>query len=147
MSAASGMGGESPRMPDEAASSKTPLGRVRGLGPAREGAEHWWDERFSAIAVLLLTVWLVVSLLRLPALDQGTIAEWLSQPLAAVPMLLLIVTAFWHSRMGLQVIVEDYVHEEGDKLFWLVLIAFAAILGGGLAAFSVLKIAFGGGAG
>ena len=130
MSAASGTGGESPRMPDETASSKTPLGRVRGLGPAREGAEHWWDERFSSIAVLLLTVWLLVSLLRLPALDQGTIAEWLSQPLAAVPMLLLVVTAFWHSRMGLQVIVEDYVHEEGDKLFWLVLIAFAAILGG-----------------
>lgn len=127
--------------------SKTPLGRVRGLGPAREGAEHWWDERMSAIAVLLLAVWLIVSLLRLPTLDQGTIGEWLAQPLAAVPMLLLIFTAFWHSRMGLQVVVEDYVHEEGDKLFWIVLINFAAILGAGLAAFSVLKIALGGAAG
>jgi succinate dehydrogenase / fumarate reductase, membrane anchor subunit len=126
---------------------KTPLGRVRGLGPSGEGAEHWWDERLSSIAVFLLTVWLIVSLLRLPALDHGTIGEWLAQPLAAVPMLLLIVAAFWHSRMGLQVIVEDYVHEEGGKLFWIVLITFSAILAGGLAAFSVLKIALGGAAG
>ena len=128
-------------------SLETPLARVRGLGAAGEGAEHWWDERLSSIAVLLLSVWLIVSLLRLPTIDHGTIAEWLAQPLAAVPMLLLIVAAFWHARMGLQVIVEDYVHEEGDKLFWIVLISFAAILGGGLAAFSVLKIAFGGAAG
>ena len=120
---------------------------MRGLGPAREGAEHWWDERLSSIAIFLLTVWLIVSLLRLPALDQGTLAEWLPDPLAAVPMLLLVVTVFWHSRMGLQVIVGDYVHEEGSKLFWIVLITFAAILGGGLAAFSVLKIALGGEAG
>ena len=130
-----------------AMTSKTALGRVRGLGAAREGAEHWWDERLSSIAVFLLTIWLIVSLLRLPTIDHGTLSEWLAQPLAAVPMLLLIVAAFWHARMGLQVIVEDYVHEEGDKLFWIVLISFATILGGGLAAFSVLKIALGGAAG
>jgi succinate dehydrogenase / fumarate reductase membrane anchor subunit len=132
-------------MTDE--TTKTPLGRVRGLGPSGEGAEHWWDERLSSIAAFLLTIWFIVSLLRLPAIDHGTIGEWLSQPLVAVPMLLLIVTAFWHARMGLQVIVEDYVHQEGDKLFWIVLISFAAILGGSLAAFSVLKIALGGAAG
>ena len=132
-------------MTDE--TTKTPLGRVRGLGPSGEGAEHWWDERLSSIAAFLLTIWFIVSLLRLPAIDHGTIGEWLSQPLGAVPMLLLIVTAFWHARMGLEVIVEDYVHQEGDKLFWIVLISFAAILGGSLAAFSVLKIALGGPAG
>ena len=134
-------------MTDETANSKTPLGRVHGLGPSGEGAEHWWEERLSAIAVSLLLVWLIVSLLRLPALDHGTLAEWLSQPVAAVPMLLLILTAFWHSKMGLQVVVEDYVHDEGGKLFWIVLINFAAVLGGALAAFSVLKIALSAAAG
>ena len=126
--------------------SRTPLARVRGLGPSGEGAEHWWEERLSSIAVLLLLVWLLVSLLRLPALDHETIDMWLSQPLAAVPMLLLIFAIFWHSRMGLQVIVEDYVHEEGSKLFWILLINFLAVFGGVLAAFSLLKIAIGGGA-
>ena len=130
-----------------AASMETPLGRVRGLGAAGEGAEHWWHERLSSIAVLLLSVWLLVSLLRLPALDPGTLAEWLSQPLAAVPMLLLVFTTFWHAKMGLQVVVEDYVHEEGSKFFWLVLLNFAAILAGMLGLFAVLKIALGGASG
>ena len=131
-------------MTDE--TTKTPLGRVRGLGPSGEGAEHWWDERLSSIAVLLLLVWLLVSLLRLPALDHETIDMWLSQPLAAVPMLLLVFAIFWHARMGLQVIVEDYVHDEGSKLFWILLINFAAILAAALALFAILKIAIGGGA-
>ncbi len=138
MSASAGEGG---------ARMETPLGRVRGLGPAREGAEHWWEERLSSFALLLLIVWLIVSLLRLPALDYESLHAWLAQPLAAVPMLLLIAATFWHSKMGLRVIVEDYVHEEGGKLFWIVVIDFLAILAGSLAAFSVLKIALGGDAG
>ena len=124
-------------------SMETPLGRVRGLGASGEGAHHWWHERLTSISSLLLCVWLAVSLVRLPALDHATITEWLREPLAAVPMLLLIVSTFWHAKMGLQVIVEDYVHEEGGKLFWIVLINFAAVLGASLALFSVLKIAFG----
>jgi succinate dehydrogenase / fumarate reductase, membrane anchor subunit len=125
-------------------SMESPLGRVRGLGASGEGAHHWWDERLTSIATLLLFIWLIVSLLRLPALDHRTVTEWLAEPLAAVPMLLLIFVTFWHSKLGLQVVVEDYVHEEGDKLFWIVLINFLAVLGGALAMFSVLKIAFAG---
>ena len=124
-------------------SMETPLGRVHGLGAARAGAHHWWHERLTSIGTFLLFLWFLVSLLRLPGYDQVTIAEWLSEPFGAVPMLLLILTTFWHLKMGMQVIVEDYVHEEGSKLFWIVLINFAVLLGGGLAAFSVLKIAFG----
>lgn len=123
----------------------TPLAEVRGLGPAREGAEHWGHERLSAVAVFALLVWLAVSLIRLPALDHQTLSEWLKAPLVAVPMLLLAVALFWHLRMGLAVIVEDYVHEEGSKLIWLVLINFAGILAGTLALFSILKIALSGG--
>ena len=122
---------------------ETPLGRVRGLGSARAGAEHWWHERLTSVATFLLFGWLIVSLLRLPAFDHATIAEWLAQPLAAVPMLLLVIVTFWHLKMGLQVIVEDYVHEEGGKFFGIVLVNFASVFGAALALFSVLKIALG----
>jgi len=120
----------------------TPLAQVRGLGSARAGAHHWGIERATSVATLLLFVWLGVSLLRLPALDLQTVSEWLRNPLAAVPMLLLIVTAFRHLDMGLVVVVEDYVHEESNKLLLLMLIHFASVLAGALAVFSVLKIAF-----
>ena len=125
---------------------ETPLARVRGLGAAGAGAHHWWEERLTSVSTLLLSVWLIVALLRLPDLGHATLAEWLASPLAAVPMLLLIFSVFQHSRLGLRVVVEDYVHEEGSKLFWLVLIDFAAILAGALAAFAVLKVALAGGA-
>lgn len=119
----------------------TPLAHARGLGSARDGAEHWWRERLSSVACLLLWVWLAVSLLTLPALDHRGVAEWLRQPSAAVPMLLLVAATFWHLHMGLKVIVEDYVHDEGNKFLCLLLLAFAAALGAAFAAFAVLKVA------
>lgn len=128
-----------------AGSLETPLAHARGLGAAGEGAEHWWTERLTSIATLLLFVWLGVSLVRLPALDRATVVEWLGSPLAAVPMVLLIVAIFWHGKLGLQVVVEDYVHDGGSKLFWIVLISFAAIFAAALAVFAVLKIALGAG--
>lgn len=124
------------------APGRTALGKVRGLGPAGEGAEDWWHERLTSVASLALIVWLGVSLLRLPGLDHRTVAGWLGSPLAAVPMLLLIVAMFWHLKLGLQVVIEDYVHEEGAKFFWIILINFAAIFGATLGLFAVLKIAF-----
>ena len=124
---------------------KTPLGQVRGTGAAREGAGHWWHERLSSLAVLILFVWLIVSLLRLPALDHASIVQWLSSPLAAAPMLLLVFTTFWHLQMGLIVVIEDYVHEEGSRMFWSAMVKFVAAGAGTLAAFSVLKIALGSG--
>ena len=126
-------------------SMETPLGRVRGLGAAGHGAEHWWQERATSISTLLLFVWLLVSLIRLPSLDYGTLNEWLASPLAAVPMLLLIVSTFWHVKLGLQVVVEDYVHEEGAKLFWILVINLLSIFAGALALFAVFDIALGGG--
>ena len=125
---------------------ETPIARVRGLGSARSGAHHWWLERLTSVSTLILFVWLIVSLLRLPSLGHESVTLWLSSPLAAVPMLLLIVSTFWHLKLGLQIVVEDYVHEEGLRLFSVVLVNFFAIAGAALAAFAVLKIAFGGGA-
>lgn len=125
----------------------TPVGRVRGLGSAKSGAHHWWLERLTSISTLLLFIWFLVSLLRLPTLDFQTVNDWLSSPLSAVPMLLLIVSTFWHLKLGMQVVIEDYVHEEGWKLFSITLLNFLAIGAGALAFFAVLKIAFGGGNG
>jgi succinate dehydrogenase / fumarate reductase membrane anchor subunit len=122
---------------------ETPIARVRGLGSAREGAGHWWQERQSSVAAFLLYIWLVVSLVRLAPLDQRTMAEWLRDPFAAVPMLLLVWVTFRHLRDGFQVIIEDYVHEEGNKFFSLLLLNFFAVAAGALAAFAVLKIALG----
>ena len=125
---------------------ETAIGRVRGLGSARSGAGHWWHERLTSVSTLILFVWLLVSLLRLPSLDHGIVTEWLGSPIAAVPMLLLIVSTFWHLKLGMQVVIEDYVHEEGWKFFSIALLNFFTIGAGALAFFSVLKIAFSGGA-
>lgn len=125
---------------------ETPLARVRGLGSAREGAGHWWQERSTSVALLALYVWLLASLLRLGSLDYGTVREWLSDPWAAIPMLLLVVTTFVHLRDGLQVVIEDYVHDEGNKAFALMLLNFVVIAAGTIAVFAIFKIAFTAGA-
>ena len=122
----------------------TPIGKVRGLGSAKSGAQHWWHGRLSSVATLLLFVWFLASLLLLPNLQHDTMTAWLRSPLAAVPMLLLIVTTFWHTQLGMQVIIEDYVHEAGWKFFSITLLNFLTLALGALAFFSVLKIAFGG---
>jgi succinate dehydrogenase / fumarate reductase, membrane anchor subunit len=126
--------------------SETPLGEVRGLGSARAGGHHWGVERLLSAATLALIVWLGVSLWRLPGLDHQAVTLWLRHPLAATPMLLLIAAMFAHLKLGLIVIVEDYVHEEGGKLACLALVKSAAIFAAALAAFCVLKIALGGAA-
>ncbi|HEY0414617.1 MAG TPA: succinate dehydrogenase, hydrophobic membrane anchor protein [Allosphingosinicella sp.] len=125
---------------------ETPTARVRGLGSAKEGGHHWWTERMSSVAAFFLYVWLIVSVVRLGTLDYATVTAWLRDPLAAVPMLLLVFTTFLHLRDGLQVAIEDYVHDEGDRFATLLLLNFFAIGAGALAAFCVLQIALGGGA-
>lgn len=138
--AGAGESGASPQT--DPATLGTQPAQGRGLASAGEGAEHWWHERLSSVAVLLLFVWLIVSLLRLPALDHRGVTEWLRDPLAAVPMLLLVAATFWHLKMGLQVIVEDYVHDEGNKFLATLLLNFAAVGAAAFAIFAVLKIAF-----
>ena len=95
--------------------SSTPLGKVRGLGSAREGGDHWLTERVTSIALLLLGSWFVASLLFLPKLDQRTFVEWLHAPSAAIPMALLVIVGFKHALDGMKVVVDDYVHEPGNN--------------------------------
>ena len=123
-------------------SAGAPLAQALGAGSARAGAEHWWHERMSSVALLMLFVWLIVSLLRLPALDHRGVTEWLRDPLAAVPMLLLVAATFWHLKMGLQVIIEDYVHDSGNRFLATLLLTFASVGGAAFAIFALLKIAF-----
>jgi succinate dehydrogenase / fumarate reductase membrane anchor subunit len=126
--------------------SATALGKVRGLGSAREGGEHWLTERVTSIALLLLGTWLIASLLFLPALDLRTVMEWLHAPSGSVPMALLIVVGFRHALDGLKVVVDDYVHEPGNNFAVNTLLLFLAVGGGALALFALARIAFGGGA-
>lgn len=123
----------------------TQIGRVRGLGSAKAGAHHWWLQRVTAASNLLLMLWFLVSLLRLPHYDLESVLVWLSSPLAAVPMALLIASVFWHFRMGLQVVIEDYMHHE-SRFAALLALNFYTIAMAAFAIFSILKIAFTGGA-
>lgn len=124
--------------------SATPLGKVRGLGSAREGGEHWLTERVTSIALLLLGTWLIASLLLLPTLDQRSILEWLRAPSGAVPMALLVVVGFKHALDGMKVVVDDYVHEPGTNFVVNTLLLFLAVGGGAIALFALARIAFGG---
>jgi succinate dehydrogenase / fumarate reductase membrane anchor subunit len=124
--------------------SATPLGQVRGLGSAREGGEHWIAERVLSIAQLLLGVWLIASLAMLPSLDRGTLVEWLRQPAGAIPMALFVITAFKHGVDGLKVVVDDYVHDEGNRFAINTTLLFAGVGGASAALFALARIAFGG---
>jgi len=123
--------------------SATPLGRVRGLGSAHHGGEHWLTERVTSIALLFLGTWFIASLLLLPKLDQRTLIEWLHAPSGAIPMALLIVVGFRHALDGVKVVVDDYVHEEGSRFAWNTLLLFLAVGGGAIALFALARIAFG----
>jgi succinate dehydrogenase / fumarate reductase, membrane anchor subunit len=123
--------------------SASPLGKVKGLGSAREGGEHWLTERSTSVALLLLGSWLVASLLLLPKLDQRTLVEWLHAPSGAVPMALLVVIGFKHALDGMKVVVDDYVHVEGNRFALNILLLFLAVGGGALALFALARIAFG----
>lgn len=122
----------------------TSIGRVRGLGSAHDGAHHWLLQRFTAVGNLVLAIWLMASLVLLPDLSYGTVADYLSEPVPVTAMALLIVSLFWHARLGLQVLIEDYVHDAGSKFGVLVLLNLATIAGAGFGMFCVARLALGG---
>ena len=124
----------------------TELGRVRGLGSAHHGAHHWLLQRFTAVGNLVLMLFLAVSLALLPAYDFATIKEWAASPLTATALALLVVSTFWHARLGLQVLMEDYVHTPGNKLACVLLLNLAAVGGGMFGLVSIARIAFSGAA-
>jgi len=123
--------------------SATPLGKVRGLGSAHHGGGHWLEERFTSVALVLLGLWLIFSLLMLPDLSFAIVKEWLGSAWGAIPMTLLIVIAFKHGLDGLKVAVDDYVHDEGNRIATHYILTMAAIAGASVALFALAKIVFG----
>jgi succinate dehydrogenase / fumarate reductase membrane anchor subunit len=124
-------------------SLRSPLGRVLGLGSAKEGSGHWWAQRVTAIALLPLTVWFVISLLTLPGLDYETVRTWASVPITGFLAVLLVAVLTYHSYLGTIVIVEDYVSSSGMKMLSLMVLRFLYVLAGGAAIFAILRVAFG----
>ncbi|MBO6946137.1 succinate dehydrogenase, hydrophobic membrane anchor protein [Altererythrobacter sp.] len=124
----------------------TSLGKVRGLGSAHEGAHHWLVQRITAIGNLVLSIWLIASIIGLPDLSYSTVSKWLAQPVSATAMILLVISTFWHARLGLQVLIEDYLHNSATKFAALAALNLAVIGGGAFAIFSVASLSFGGAA-
>ena len=123
--------------------SATPLGKVRGLGPAGVGGEHWLRERLTSAALIPLSVWFVASILWLPGLDQKTIVEWLRAPSGAVPMALFVVVNFMHAVEGTKSWIYDYFHDDANRFAAHMVLVFAAIAGASFALFALARIAFG----
>lgn len=119
----------------------TELGRVRGLGSAKEGTHHWWSQRMTAGSNLFLMLWFVIAIARLPAYDYETARAWLSSPWAAIPMLLLIVSVFYHFRLGLQVLIEDY-QKDTSRVILLIALNFFTVGTAAIAIFAILRVAF-----
>jgi succinate dehydrogenase / fumarate reductase membrane anchor subunit len=124
-------------------SLRSPLRAVLGLGAAKQGVRHWWLQRLTSIALVPLSIWFVVSLLALPALDYATVTAWMGQSWTALLLVLFVLVATWHSQLGVRVIVEDYLHGAGTRTLTLVIVTFAHVLIAAAGVFAVLRIAFG----
>ncbi|GAB2655932.1 succinate dehydrogenase, hydrophobic membrane anchor protein [Arenimonas aestuarii] len=105
-------------------SLRNPLARAKGLGSAKDGTSHWWHQRLSAVALLLMGPWFVILMVGLIGADQERVRTVLSQPLTAIVLTAFVLSLFWHARLGLQVVIEDYVHG-GAELLLQVIVKFA----------------------
>ena len=121
----------------------TSIGRVRGLGSAKAGPHHWLLQRFTAVGNLLLVLWLAASLVLLPSLAYGSVVEWLARPGPATALALLVISTFWHARLGLQVLIEDYVHG-ANRFALIVLLNLAACGGAAFGLLCIVRLALGG---
>ena len=121
----------------------TSIGRVRGLGSAHSGAHHWLLQRFTAIGNLVLGLFLLTSLVLLGDWSFGAIKGWIARPLPATAAGLFVISTFWHARLGLQVLIEDYVHEHGNKFAAMALLNLSAFAGAAFGLLCVVRLALG----
>ncbi len=124
-------------------SIRTPLNQVRGLGSAQEGVGHFWHQRMTAVALIPLVLWLLVSLYHHIGDPYEEMVAWLARPQTAIPFLFLILAGFYHMKLGLQVVVEDYIQKESTKIFLLLLNNLVAFGLGVICVYAVLKLSFG----
>lgn len=123
---------------------RTPLSSVKGLGSAKEGTDHFWAQRLTAIALVPLVLWLCFSIASISSMDYASIREWLSHTFNAVAMILVIIAGFAHARLGLQVIAEDYISSHGKRTAVIVAVTLLAAALAVTGIFSVMRIAFAG---
>lgn len=123
-------------------SLQSPLGKVLGLGAAKEGAGHWWMQRVSAVGLLLLAPWFLLSLIGLGDLGYASVSAFVAAPLNTVLLSLFVLTVCYHAQLGLQVVIEDYVAAKGAKVLLLLVVNFVLLLAGVLGVVSVLRVAF-----
>jgi succinate dehydrogenase / fumarate reductase membrane anchor subunit len=121
-------------------SLRAPLGRVLGLGSAKDGTDHWWGQRVTGVALVLLGLWFVASLVVLPSLQHDIVVEFIGRPLNSVMLSMLCLTAAYHSYLGVQVIIEDYVHAHGLKIVSLILSRFAHVFMAVISVYAILRI-------
>ena len=126
-----------------AARLRSPVGRAIGLGSAKEGVEHWWLQRVTAVALVPLTLWFVVAVIRLSSADIDTVRDWVGRPLPSILLVLLLIATFWHASLGLQVVIEDYVHTDLAKLGLIVVVRLACFALAVAGIFAVLSMALG----
>jgi succinate dehydrogenase / fumarate reductase membrane anchor subunit len=122
----------------------TPLNKVLGLGTAKSGVEHWWAQRLTAVALAPLGLWFAIAMLRFETLAYAEVVAWLRDPVTAILLLMTIGIVVYHSYLGVQAVVEDYVESKGAKLVAVVSSAFGHVFLLVAAVFAVLKVAFGG---
>jgi succinate dehydrogenase / fumarate reductase membrane anchor subunit len=123
---------------------RSPLARARGLGSAKQGLHHWWAQRLTAVALVPLVVWFAISLVMLSGADYAAARAWIGSPFVMVLLILTIGVGLHHAQLGMQVVIEDYVHGDGWKLALIVVVKFIAALFGLAAVVAILRIGFGG---
>ena len=126
------------------ADMRTPLGKVRGLGSAREGTGHFWRQRLTAVANIPLILFFIGFLISINGADYATVRAAFANPFVSLMFALMLFSALYHMRLGMQAIIEDYIHGEGLKLALFMLNTFFAILVGAACAYALIKLAFGG---
>lgn len=124
-------------------SLRSPLGQVLAHGSAREGVHHWWHLRTSSAALVVLGIWFVFALLTLPDLGHATVSAWIGRPFNGVMLLLFFTATVWHSALGVQVVVEDYVRGKGARVLTLVVVRFLHVAIGVAGVFSIFRLALG----
>ena len=120
---------------------RSPVGRARGLGSAKSGTGHFWRQRVTAVFLALLTPWILGMLVALAGADQAQVQAALARPVNAVALALFAISLFAHARMGLQVVIEDYVHHRAAELALQVLVLFACALGALASLYAIGRIA------
>ena len=121
---------------------RTPLSQVKGLGSAKEGTGHFWIQRLTAIALVPLVLWLGFSIACLPGMDYVSIREWISSPFTSILLILFVITGFYHAKLGLQTVIEDYIGNHSTRTVMIIVVSFLAAILAVTGVFSILRIAF-----